>query len=156
MKWLYKSIGYDEDYQFRTYDLNKVHITAANFAPNSTDSELAEYAGSYSQQNMNNEVLINVWSYEKDWTIEITENGNHLDVARIEAKDPLHIISYDALRLNAGATPTSSFATNDTAHMFKVRASAPDTTLEIKVTDKFGNVYAESMVRPKAFSLSMS
>ncbi|MCM4162335.1 MULTISPECIES: calcineurin-like phosphoesterase family protein [unclassified Arenibacter] len=156
MQWRYKSIGYSEEYQFRTYDLNSVHITAANFAPQSTDSELAPYAGPYALQNSNNEVLINIWSYEKDWTIEVTENGENLEVARIVAKDPLHIISYDALRLNAGATPTSSFATNETSHLFKVMASAPGTTLEIKVTDRFGNVYTESMIRPKAFSLNMS
>ncbi|MDO6738703.1 calcineurin-like phosphoesterase family protein [Wenyingzhuangia sp. 2_MG-2023] len=154
MEWKYKGIGHDENYQFRTYDLNSVHITAADFAPQSTDADLAIYADSYSQKNLNNEVLINVWGYEKDWQIEVSENGNQLAVTRITAKDPLHIISYDALRLNNGATPTSAFATNETSHLFKVIASAPNTTLEIKVIDRFGNVYTESMVRPKAFSLS--
>tara|TARA_R110002073_G_scaffold336208_1_gene530972 strand:- start:115339 stop:117324 length:1986 start_codon:yes stop_codon:yes gene_type:complete len=156
MQWLYKGIGHGEDYQFRTYDLNTIHITAAEFAPNSTDEALAEYAGPYANQNANNEVLINLWGYESQWLIEVKENGLTLNVTRISAKDPLHIISYDALRLNAGATPTGAFATNDTPHLFKVTASAPDTTLEIKVTDSFGNVFTESMVRPKAFSLSMS
>jgi hypothetical protein len=33
-----------------------------------------------------------------------------------------------------------------------VKASSPTSTLEIKVTDRFGNVYTESMKRPKAFS----
>lgn len=155
LKWLYKGIGHDENYQFRTYDLNSVHITAANFAPKSTDTDLATYAGSYSQKNLNNEVLINVWAYEKDWQIEVTENGKKLEVTRITAKDPLHIISYDALRLNNGATPTSAFATNETSHMFQVKATAADSTLEIKVTDRFGTAYTESMVRPKAFSLNI-
>jgi hypothetical protein len=156
IEWLYKSIGYEEDYQFRTYDLNKIHITASNFAPNSTDNELADYAGPYAQKNVNNEVLINIWGYDSQWKIEVTENNSILNVIRLSDKDPLHIISYNALRLNAGATPTSAFATNDTPHLFKVTASAPDTTLEIRVTDRFGNVYTESMVRPKTFSLSMS
>jgi len=157
IQWLYKSIGYSEDYQFRAYDLNTIHITAAKFAPNSTEQALAEYAGLYAQQSASNEVLINVWGYESKWRIEVKENGVTLnDVKRISGKDPLHIISYDALRLNAGATPTSAFVTNDTPHLFKVKASAPDTTLEIKVTDSFGNVFRESMVRPKAFSVSMS
>ncbi|PQB03292.1 metallophosphoesterase [Polaribacter filamentus] len=155
IEWIYKSIGHEEDYQFRTYDLNSIHITAADFAPNSSDDELANYAGSYAQKNVNNEVLINIWGYDSQWQIKVTENSNNLNVIRINDKDPLHIISYDALRLNAGATPTSTFVTEDTPHLFKVTASAPDTKLEIKVTDRFGNVYTESMVRPKAFSLSM-
>ncbi|RXJ49785.1 calcineurin-like phosphoesterase C-terminal domain-containing protein [Gelidibacter gilvus] len=155
MDWRYKGIGHPEDYQFRTYDLNSIHITAANFAPKSTDADLAPYAEPYGQQNMNNEVLINIWSYEKDWKIEVKENGNTLAAKRISAKDPLHIISYDALRLNAGAVPTDAFATNTTPHIFKVIASSPTSTLEIRVTDRFGNVYSENMVRPKAFTYDM-
>lgn len=155
LDWIYKGIGHGEDYQFRTYDLNTVYITAANFAPNSTDADLAPYVDSYGQQNMNNEVLINIWAFEKDWTIDVKENGTALSIVRMSAKDPLHIISYDALRLNAGAIPTEAFVTNMTPHIFKVTASAPNTTLEIKVTDRFGNVYSESMVRPKAFNYDM-
>ncbi|GGW24788.1 calcineurin-like phosphoesterase C-terminal domain-containing protein [Arenibacter certesii] len=156
VQWRYKSIGYEEDYQFRSYDLNQVHITASEFAPNTTEETLAPYAGPYTQKNVNNEVLINIWGYDSQWEIEVTENNNKLNVTRVNTKDPLHIISYDALRLNVGATPTGAFVTNDTAHLFKVTASAPSTTLEIKVTDRFGNVYTENMVRPKAFSLNMS
>ncbi|UMB52583.1 calcineurin-like phosphoesterase family protein [Lutibacter sp. A64] len=156
IQWKYKGIGYSENYQFRTYDLNTVHITADSFAPQSTDAELSVYSDSYSQKNSNNEALINIWSYEKDWKIEVTENGNTLNVTRINAKDPLHIISYEALRLNNGATPTSAFVTSKTSHIFKVKASASETTLEIKVTDNFGNVYTESMIRPKAFSLDIN
>ena len=155
LDWRYKGIGHTEDYQFRSYDLNSVHITAAKFAPKSTDVDLAPYVESYGQQNMNNEVLINIWAYEKDWKIEVKENGNVLSTKRISVKDPLHIISYDALRLNAGAVPTDAFATNTTPHVFKVIASSPDTTLEIKVTDRFGNVYSEDMARPKAFTYDM-
>ena len=156
IKWRYKSIGFEEDYQFRTYDLNQVQITAAEFAPNTTEETLAPYAEPYSQKSVNNEVLINLWGYDSQWDIEVTENNNKLAVTRVNTKDPLHIVSYEALRLNAGATPTGAFVTNDTAHLFKVTASEPDTTLEIRVTDRFGNVYTETMERPKIFSLDMS
>lgn len=154
-QWYYKSIGYDKSYQFRSYDLNTVHITAANFAPNASNATLAQYAGPYAHENLNNEVLINVWGFDNKWKIEVRESGNLLDVIRVKTLDPLHIISYETLRLNAGATPTSSFVTNETAHLFKVKASAPDSTLEIKVTDRFGRIYTETMERPKAFSLAM-
>lgn len=155
IKWHYKGVGFDEDYQFRTYDLNSIHITAANYAPNSTDTALADYADSYASPSTNNDVLINVWGYDTKWKVEVTENNNALNVLRVKEKDPLHIISYEALRLNAGAKPTSSFLTNKTPHFFKVTASAPDTTLVIKVTDRFGNVYTETMERPKALTLDM-
>lgn len=155
IRWRYKSIGFDPEYQFRSYDLNQVHITAEAFAPNAAQSELEPYAGPFSVPHVNNGVLINVWGYDSQWQIEVLENGQPLQVERVRTLDPLHIVSYEALRLNAGAVPTSSFVTDPTAHMFKVTASAPDSLLEIKVTDRFGRVSTESMARPKAFTLDM-
>jgi hypothetical protein len=156
IKWHYKSIGSPRNYQFRSYDLNKVHITAAEFAPNSTDEALAVYADVYASPNMNNEVLINIWGYDPGWTVEVKEGGTSLPVKRVSALDPLHIISYEAKRLNAGAVPTSSFVTNSTSHMFKVTATTAAATLTISVTDRFGNVYTETMTRPKEFTWSMN
>ena len=69
--------------------------------------------------------------------------------------DPLHIISYETQRLNVNAEPTDSFVTGTTAHLFKVKASSATSTLEIKVTDRFGNVYTENMARPKEFTYLM-
>lgn len=155
IQWQYKSIGFERDYQFRAYDLNTVHITAAEFAPKSSEAELEPFSGPFAQPNSNNEVLINVWGYDSQWQVEVTENGTALEVSRVKILDPLHIVSYEALRLNAGAQPTGSFVTTETAHMFKATAAAPDSTLEIRVTDRFGKVYTEQMVRPKAFSLDM-
>ncbi|MBP1614828.1 MAG: hypothetical protein H6Q13_2276 [Bacteroidetes bacterium] len=155
MQWYYKSIGYDKTYQFRSYDLNKIYITAATYAPNSTDAALAEYAGTYATSNQNNEVLINVWGYDTSWKIDVTEEGKALTVTRVSDLDPLHIISYEAKRLNVGAVPTSSFVTCQTAHLFKVKASSASSTLIIKVTDRFGTVYSETMTRPKDFTYLM-
>jgi hypothetical protein len=156
LKWYYKSYGKPKNYQFRTYDLNQVHITAAKYAPNSTDAALAPYAGPYATANTGNEVLINVWGYDPQWEVKVSESGTPLTVTRVTALDPLHIISYEAKRLNAGAAPTSSFVTGNTSHMFKVTASGPTTTLEITVKDRFGNIYSETMIRPKAFSYLMN
>jgi len=147
--WYYKGTGEDRNYQFRTYDLNETQITAAMFAPNSTDDKLSPYAGAYAGKRNDNKVLINVWGYDDKWSVEATENGKSLSVSRVYGLDPLHIISYEALRLNAGKTPTAAFTTEKTAHLFEVTASSATSTLEIKVTDRFGNVYTETMTRPK-------
>ncbi len=152
VKWHYKSVDMPREYQFRTYDLNKVHITAQAFAPNATDEELEQYAGVYASSNLNNEVLINVWGFGPGWTIEVSEEGAALPVTRISGLDPLHIISYDAKRVNAGAVPTSSFVTDPTTNMFRVVATSATSTLEIKVTDVYGRVYTETMQRPKEFT----
>lgn len=156
IKWHYKSIGYDNSYQFRAYDLNQVQVTATTHAPNANKDHqalISEYAFGFDQENKNNEVLINVWGYDPKWKIDVTEDGKTLDVKRISARDPLHIISYNMKRLNANAIP--SFGSANTSHMFKVKASSPTTTLNIEITDRFGNIYKETMQRPKAFTTSM-
>ncbi len=155
VKWYYKGIGSPANYQFRSYDLNRVLITAALHAPASTDAALAEYAGPYANPGAANEILINVWGYDPRWKVEVKEAGKALEVRRAAARDPLHIISYEAKRLNAGAVPTSSFVTGTTAHLFKATASSATSTLEITVTDRFGNVSAETMNRPKEFTYLM-
>ena len=154
-QWLYKSIGYEESYQFRAYDLNKVHITADKYAPKASEAALKPYKGPYEFANTNNEILLNVWGFDKKWKIEMTENGTPLTVTRVRTLDPLHIISYEALRINAGAEPTEDFATGNTSHLFKAKANAATSSIVVKVTDRFGNVYTETMVRPKELTVSM-
>lgn len=153
--WQYKSIGLEENYQFRAYDLNKVHITAAKYAPNSTEEKLKPYKGPYENINSNNEILVNVWGFDKRWKVEILENGTPLTVSRVRTLDPLHIISYEALRVNVGAEPTEDFITTNSSHFFKAKANGATTPIEIKVTDRFGNVYTETMIRPKDLVVSM-
>jgi hypothetical protein len=67
----------------------------------------------------------------------------------------LHIISYDAQRIKSGGAKYVTFPSEKTAHLFKVKASSASSTLEIKVTDRFGKTYSETMKRPKAFSYDM-
>lgn len=158
VKWHYKSMGYDHDYQFRTYDLNSIEMTAAKYAPyaNATyAAKIPEFADVYATSSTANEVLINVWGYDKDWTITVKEGGATLPVTRVMAKDPLHIISYNMARLNRNANPSTSFTTSNTTHFFKVKASSPTSTLNIQVTDRFGRNYTETMTRPKDLTTNM-
>lgn len=60
-------------------------------------------------------------------------------------------LSYDAPRVAENGEYTSSFRTIATQHIFLVCASSATSTLEIEVEDSFGNVYRETMQRPRAF-----
>jgi hypothetical protein len=150
-KWQFKGTGRDISHQFRTYDRNCITMTAANFVPsgksNSDKAKFEEAAGDWVKSNTENYVYINVWNYDPEWTIEVKEGDKSLAVERVSVKDPLHLIAYN------GQSPTGGFGTSVTKHMFRVKASSANSTLEIKVTDRFKNVYTESMKRPKAFSL---
>lgn len=150
-KWQFKGTGRDLSHQFRTYDRNSMALTSARFvASNKSDSDKAEFekaAGDWVSTSSDNYVYINVWNYDPSWTIEVKEGDKSLSVERVTVKDPLHLIAYNA------KNPTGGFGTTNTKHMFRVKASSATSTLDIKVTDRFKNVYTEKMTRPKAFTM---
>ncbi len=156
----YKGIGHDRSYQMRTYDLNNVLINKTDHCPNA-NAEMAAlistYAHGYDKANKNNEVLINVFGYGHGWKIDVTENGNALPVTRINGYDPLHIVSFEMVRLdqNKHNFASSSMKSCWSTHLFKVTASSATSTIDIKVTDEHGNVYTETMKRPKVFTYAM-
>jgi len=155
VQYFYKGIGFDRNQQFRSYDRNKIKITAADFAPSANSTyapQVATYAGEYAYASAENKVLINVFNYNGKCKLEVLENGKNLLVSRVYKKDPLHIISYEMFRLNNNSAVGSGSATNNTIHMFQVTASGPTSTLTIQLTDAYGNVYTETMNRPKTFS----
>ena len=149
-KWQFKPTGKGTDFQFRTYDRNEIQITKAKYAPNYTGSDFN--SSIWGNASSANEVYINVWNWDPDWKVDVTENGTPLQVSRLSSGelDPLHYIAYTAKRYNKNATAT--FKTDKNYHLFKVTASSATSTLDIKVTDRFGNVYTETMTRPKAFT----
>ena len=157
VKWRYKPTGRDFNYAFRTYDRNQIVMTAANFAPKANATGVTNFeksASAWTAASKDNYVYINVFDYDKSWKIEVTENGKSLTPELVSSKDPLHLVTYEAKRYNAGSNPTSDFKARTVAsHIFRVKASSASSTLDIKVTDRFGNVSTESMKRPRAFSI---
>ena len=156
IKWEYKAIGFPLDYKFRSYDRNSIAITAETWTPKANEAHvdiLNQYNTQWRATSSDNYVYLNIWNYDPSWKIEVKEKetGKTLTCTRMGwTRDPLHIISYMVPRLNGNNGTT--FETCETYHMFRVQASSPTTTLEIKVTDRFGNVSTENMTRPKAFT----
>ncbi len=138
----FKGTTRNKEEQFRSYDRNQIKIDNPNMI----------YYGLYNLSSSANEVLINVWDYDADWKVEVTENGKALKVERSTLYDPLFLKVYVCNRYESLSTDIS-FPPFKTNHIFKVTASSATSTLEIKVTDDEGRVYTESMKRPKAFTL---
>lgn len=156
---LYKSTGWPEEYQFRSYDLNNVHFSMADVPLMPSDISASvknaymQYVNAYPQNN-DNEVLINIWNWNSDWTLSVVdENRKTLPYTEVWAYDPLHIAALSVKRFNnAGLKSTPTFITDKFTHFFKVKADDADTDLVITVKDEFGNEWTENMQRPKAFS----
>lgn len=164
IRTFYKSIGFDDDYQFRAYDLNNCHITAQKFAPSyKTPSDIDAWLSNgygYDSSDYNldgsakipNRILINVFGYDPEWKVEVFEEGRSLDVQQVNAYDPFSMISDGCQRFektghNISGNPTLN------SHMFIAQAASSSSTLTIKVTDDSGKVHSSIMQRPKNFSI---
>lgn len=117
VKWSYKSAGYPEDYQMRVY------------APGATGEHP-------------DDVVANVWNYDSKWKVELLENGKKsADMERYTGYDPISkahcadrsVVEYEWIYA----------ITND--HMFHATPKVPGSKRQVKVTDRFGNVYIEDV-----------
>ena len=101
------------------------------------------------------EVLVNVWGYGPGWTVEILEGDKPLAVERVRTKDPLYLLSCPIPYLAQGRELIGTVRPVTTMHAFKAKASAPDTDVTVRVTDREGRVYSKVMHRPEAFGLEL-
>lgn len=130
VRWQFKAEGYDiEKNQFRAYDLNEVP---------------EEYGG----QPGSDKVLLNVYNWDEKWSVEAFENGRKLEVRQIYSRDPLYLL----IRESELPKRPTAFRGSFSAHFFEVTAHTSDNPLEIVITDRFGNVYRQTVKRPKSFS----
>ena len=155
--WLYKSTGWPEEYQFRSYDLNNVSFSMDD-VPNIPSNVLIQlaykkYVNAY-PENSDNEVLIKIWNWNSNWELSVVdERGKTLEYTPVWEYDPLHIAALSVPRFNnSGITSTPSFVTESATNFFKVKADDADVDLTITVKDEFGHTWTEEMQRPKAFS----
>ena len=124
LKWVYKSAGYPLEYQFRAYP-----------------------AGA--SEEYPSDIIANVWNWDEDWTVSVTENGQPLTATRVYRKDPTHYTwQKDVLEpAHAPGSPNSTYLTGYNAHMFSAIAQVPGSTIKVVVTDPFGGVYEKTIVR---------
>ncbi|MBQ5983735.1 MAG: calcineurin-like phosphoesterase C-terminal domain-containing protein [Bacteroidales bacterium] len=150
MTHYYKASGWGKNYQFRAYDMAEVKkvITMASGGNREKFKAHVEDIQSYDDRD----ILINVWDYDPDWKISVTENGTELSLTPVLGRDPAHEAALTAKRFKSADNP--SFVTSQWNHFFKVRTSSIRSSVVIKVTDRNGNVYTETMQRPKPFDLS--
>ena len=113
VRWMWKSIGYDESMQMKVYCGEKY-------------PELDGY------------VVANVWNYDPEWKVEYFENGEKVcDMEQFTGFDPDAYNAYhDSSKLKHSFVEPLL-----TDHLFKARPGKNARSAEIRVTDRFGNVY---------------
>jgi hypothetical protein len=118
LRWYYKSVGKNKNHQFRTY-------------PKGTVASRPQ------------EVVVNVWNWDPEWKVTWFENGQHQgDMKQETGLDPL------AVQLYAGEALPARHKFVDpslTDHLFYARPSGNAKEIKIEVTDRFGQVYTETV-----------
>lgn len=149
-KYSFQSAGHDADYQFRAYDINEVKKVVVASAGGS-HKDFTKFVSAFENMGQN-AILVNVWDYDNDWTVSVTENGKELSLTKLYTYDPLHVMALSAPRCKSSdANSTPSFLTTQWPHFFKATASSANSTIVVTVTDRNGKQFTETMNRPKAF-----
>lgn len=163
VSWHFKGTGCDRKYQFRTYDRNMICIDES-YVPDADRKNregFLKLAADFCTASSDNIVYINVWDWDPAWKIEVSENGVPLDVTRhTTLHDPLYMASVEAYSFNHGYTTeytpgtlSSFYPGYEVPHLFSVKASTGNSSLDIKVTDRFGRTYTGKTLRPKKLEL---
>lgn len=86
------------------------------------------------------EVVVNVWDYDPLWKVEYFEDGVKVcDMERFEGKDPLTLELYK----DPSSLKRSWVQAVLTQNLFRAAMSRDAKSREVRVTDRFGNVYSE-------------
>lgn len=157
IEWYYRPWESGRDKQFYAYDMNTVAPVIESYASilNQQSDPARDTAGHDYAGYPANAILVNVWNWDWKWNVEILEGGKPLEVTQIYERDPLHSISYDIVAPGAGYQLGGDNSSIRNWHMFRAVASSATSSVEVRVTDRFGNVYSEVMNRPKAFTIEM-
>ena len=132
IKWYYKSTGMDRNKQLRIYAPG----TAKQGPGNGASTPLNGAAGP-------DELVVNVWNWDHKWKVEWFEDG--------VSKGPMEQrVAYDpwAVELYAGPELPKKHKFVDpflTDHIFFAKASAGVKKIMVRATDRFGNVYEETV-----------
>ena len=154
MEWYWTSLDDGSSKQFRTFDINSVRDYYRN------SGEMQAFLSHYPKRTdfgkaEDNLVYIHVWAWEPTWKITVKENGKEIPAVRKPLENPQYTLDYWIPKAVWERSFLKKYGKDLCPHMFLVKASAPDSTLEITVTDTFGHEYTETMIRPKEFSKAM-
>lgn len=117
VKWKYISAGYSSDYQFRAY-------------PVGTSTDYPNY------------IIANVWNWDDLWKVEWYENGKRMgDMEQFTGYDP----EAKAICADKKKVEYDWISPITTTHLFRAIPKDKKAHIEVKVTDRFGNVYTQNL-----------
>jgi len=153
LQWMFMPI-HEGEAQMRLYDMNTVK---QYYRSNSTIlSILDEYPSRVDYGSIDdNELMVNVFSYNPDWHVTICEGDSILQSERVYTEDPYHTLAYDVPQYRTSGYYSTYYTTSLSTHIFKAKAATATKPVTVRVVDAFGNAYLRSIERPHAYNLYM-
>lgn len=153
MKWYPYSYA-DGRKPFRVYDMSSV----AKYCRENQDMEnlYREYPKTFTNytKGFDNFVYVNYWGTEPKSKIEVFENDKKLRVRRVYHTDPLYLVTSHSFHYkNARNKPR--FGRNNSQHMFRAKRDSLNSTIRVRTTSPFGDVYEEVFQGEKDFTLEL-
>ena len=119
LSWYYKAIGKERTFQFEVFPIG-------------------------SGRNNPECLVVNVWDYDPCWRVEWYQDGNYIGIMKqVKEYSPLHTAELEARY--QGRTVSEYKRTREAGHYFAAKPSSDASEVEIKVTDRFGNVFREKV-----------
>ena len=145
--WQFHDLEDNGNAQFRVVDGNTLKEF---YQTNATIKAIrSAYSGRQDFSTLeNNVILVNVFNYDPKWKVQMFEGSKELTVTRWRCEDVYHTLTYDIPRYEDKGSYTTDNATNWNLHTFKAVASSSTSSITIKVTDRFNNVYKKTVTRP--------
>lgn len=152
IKWRHETWDYEPGRQFIAYDMNKVKEYFNNNGEYKAYLKLYPKASAYDKVPKNT-IYINLWAWDPEGKLKVTENGKELPVEMFMGENP-DFTATSLLQRSIWMNKYTKSAKKQTFRMFKVTASAADTPIEISWTDPFGVEFKETIIRPRSFSFA--
>ena len=120
LTWYYKAIGKDRDFQFEIFPIGTT-------------------------RNNPESIVVNVWDYDPCWRVEWYQDGEYIGLmTQVKEYSPLHSAEIEAKY--QGRKISLHKRTREADHYFAAKPSEGASEVEIKVTDRFGNVFREKVL----------
>lgn len=150
IEWRFVPYEYPANMQYKAWDVNTLKMFF------STDTEALTFQrhlpkwGKY-EKLPDNSVLIQVWAWDPNGKLTVRENGKELAVKDVWEVHPDYYAMTAIQKGEWQGDYKKGLREPKKARMFLVKASSPDTPLEISYTDAFGRTDSRTFSRPHFF-----
>lgn len=126
-EWIYKAAQHDADFQIRLYKSSDVFTGGAS-------SGVAYQFTSPSSSR----IIANIWNYDSKWSVKVYENGVYSgNMVKYSDRDAW-VSAYHMGVINWSLA-------SSTDHLFYYTLKSTTSTVTVEATDRFGNVYSQSI-----------